>query len=116
MHALGVEQIVASNIVQFKGDRVVLEHVWSGKTREVPCAAVVAITARLPHDALYQALLALESQWSAAGIQSVKCAGDALAPGLIAHAVYAGHRYARELDEPSAGDVPFRRHLHTSFT
>ena len=24
-----------------------------------------------------------------------------LAPGLIAHAVYAGHRYARELDEPA---------------
>ena len=58
-------------------------------------------------------LLALESQWSTAGIRSVRCAGDALAPGLIAHAVYAGHRYARELDEASAGDVPFRRQVHT---
>jgi dimethylamine/trimethylamine dehydrogenase len=46
----------------------------------------------------------------------VKCAGDAHAPGLIAHAVYAGHRYARELDEAPTGDVPFRRHLHTSTT
>jgi dimethylamine/trimethylamine dehydrogenase len=77
---------------------------------------VVTITARLPRDALYQELLAVESQWSVAGIQSVKCAGDALAPGLIAHAVYAGHRYAREMDEELLGDVPFRRHLHISFT
>ncbi len=116
MHALGVEQIVASNIQSFKGDRVVLEHVWSGKVSELACAAVVSITARLPHDALYRELLAQESAWSAAGIRSLQCAGDALAPGLIAHAVYAGHRYARELDEAPAGDVPFRRHLHTSFT
>lgn len=116
MHALGVEQVLASNITGFLGDRVLLEHVWSHKTSELRCAAVVTITARLPHDALYQDLLALQPQWSGAGIQSVKCAGDALAPGLIAHAVYAGHRYARELDEISAGDVPFRRHLHTQFT
>jgi dimethylamine/trimethylamine dehydrogenase len=113
MHALGVEQIVSSNITAFKGDRVVLQHVWSGKTSELSCAAVVTITARLPQDALYQELLAIESQWSTASIRSVRCAGDALAPGLIAHAVYAGHRYARELDEACAGDVPFRRQVHT---
>jgi dimethylamine/trimethylamine dehydrogenase len=115
MHALGVEQIVASNIVEFRGDRVLLEHVWSGKTSQVSCAGLVSITARLPQDVLYQDLMALESDWSAAGIQTVKCAGDALAPGLIAHAVYGGHRYARELDEMPAGDVPFRRHFHTSW-
>jgi dimethylamine/trimethylamine dehydrogenase len=28
---------------------------------------------------------------------------------LIVHAVYAGHRYARELDEPAEGEVCFRR-------
>jgi dimethylamine/trimethylamine dehydrogenase len=37
--------------------------------------------------------------------------GDCLAPGFIAHAVYHGHRYARELDAPSLGEVPFKRHL-----
>jgi dimethylamine/trimethylamine dehydrogenase len=44
----------------------------------------------------------------------VRCIGDAEAPGLIAHAVYAGHRYARELEEPAAGDVAFMRHFHTA--
>ncbi|MEO7050617.1 MAG: NADH:flavin oxidoreductase, partial [Rhodanobacter sp.] len=74
--------------------------------------AVVIVTARLPDDALYQELLLREAEWSGAGIQSLRCIGDAEAPGLIAHAVYAGHRYARELEEPASGEVPFKRHFH----
>ena len=38
--------------------------------------------------------------------------GDAEAPGPIAWATYAGHRFARELDEPDIGDaLPFRREV-----
>ena len=40
--------------------------------------------------------------------------GDALAPGTIAQAVWDGHRYAEELDDPAAQDrdrVPFRREI-----
>ena len=59
------------------------------------------------------ALLAREAEWADAGIRDVRCIGDALAPGLIAHAVYAGHRYARELDAPPEGEVPFKRHFHS---
>jgi hypothetical protein len=47
--------------------------------------------------------------WQAAGIEAVTAIGDCLAPGVIVHAVYAGHRYARELDEPVQGEVCFRR-------
>jgi dimethylamine/trimethylamine dehydrogenase len=47
----------------------------------------------------------------AAGIKSMTRIGDCLAPGFIAHAVYHGHRYARELDAPPQGEVPFKRHL-----
>ena len=72
----------------------------------------MAVTARLPDDALYQALKARETEWADAGIRSVACIGDALAPGLIAHAVYAGHRYAQELDARRDGEVPFKRHFH----
>ena len=32
----------------------------------------------------------------------------ALAPGAIAHAVYSGHRYARELDSPPGTEL-YRR-------
>ena len=116
MHELNVRQLVSQNILGYANGRLQLEHVWSGQVSELACASVVAVTARLPHDALYQQLLLREVEWQGAGIKSVQCAGDALAPGLIAHAVYAGHRYARELDEPAPGDVPFRRHFHTSFS
>ena len=44
-----------------------------------------------------------------AGVEAVTPIGDCHAPGLIVHAVYAGHRYARELDEPAKGEVCFRR-------
>ena len=45
-------------------------------------------------------------------VKSVRVIGDAQAPAPIAWATYAGHRYARELDEPVVQDtMPFRREL-----
>jgi dimethylamine/trimethylamine dehydrogenase len=114
MAELEVEQVVSHNITGFEGTTLSLEQVWSGKARTLECDAVVAITARLPDDALYQALLSRQAEWADAGIRSVRCIGDAHAPGLIAHAVYEGHRYARELDEDSMGDVAFKRHFHAA--
>ena len=49
-----------------------------------------------------------ETDLTAAGIRSVTRIGDCLNPGIIAAAVHSGHRYARELDAPPAGDLPFR--------
>ncbi len=73
---------------------------------------MVLVTARLPEDGLYLELKAREDAWAAAGIGSVQVLGDAGAPGTIAMAVYAGRRYAEELDGPDIGDaVPFRREL-----
>lgn len=112
LHALGVEQRVAQNIIRWDGRRLTLEHVWSGAMSTLDCAAVVAVTARLPNDGLYRDLLPREAEWAAAGIRSLRCIGDAHAPGLIAHAVYAGHRYAREMDAEPRGEVGFRRHFH----
>jgi dimethylamine/trimethylamine dehydrogenase len=113
MAELGVEQVVAHDAVSFAGGVLSLEQVWSGKPRTLDLAAVVTITARLPEDTLHRALRECEAGWVDAGVRSVARVGDALAPGLIAHAVYAGHRYARELDEPAPAEVPFKRHFHS---
>ncbi|MBW2408788.1 MAG: hypothetical protein JRF72_03245, partial [Deltaproteobacteria bacterium] len=43
------------------------------------------------------------------GIKSVQRIGDCRAPGIIAAAIHAGHRAAREMDAPDPGDVAFRR-------
>ena len=114
MAKLGIEPVVSHNIAGFDGSTLTLEDVWSGQRHELACDAVITVTARVPDDALHQELRQHEAAWSEAGIRSLRCLGDAEAPGLIAHAVYAGHRYARELEEPESGDVPFKRHFHTA--
>ncbi len=111
---LNVDTVVSHNLVSLQGREAILDDVWTGASRRLDCDAVLMITARLPNDALYQALLARQGDWADAGLQRVDCIGDAQAPGLIAHAVYAGHRYAQELDAPPAGDVPFQRHFHSA--
>ena len=58
------------------------------------------VTSRNPNDSLYAEL---EEKYS------IERIGDCNAPGTIAHAVYAGHRYAREMDASPDADIPFRR-------
>ena len=86
---------------------------FTGRTEEVEADAVVLVTSRASEDRLARDLEARAADWSDAGIESVVTIGDALAPATIAHAVYAGRRYAEELDGPAeTGDeVPFRREI-----
>lgn len=86
---------------------------YTGRTEFIGCDAVVLVTARLPDEALVLSLLAREAEWARAGIARVDAIGDALAPATIAHAVYAGRRYAEEFDRPvHDGDtVPFGREI-----
>ncbi|HEV2538548.1 MAG TPA: FAD-dependent oxidoreductase [Frateuria sp.] len=113
MAELGIEPLVSCDIVGYEGRTLIVEDVWTHRRRELACDAVLTVTARLPDDALYRQLEQREAEWEGAGIRSVRCIGDAEAPGLIAHAVYAGHRYARELQEQPVGEVAFKRHFHT---
>jgi dimethylamine/trimethylamine dehydrogenase len=108
----GVE-IVTSRVLAGIGPGVVeLACAYTGRPSGIEADAVVLVTARLPDDALFLELKAREAEWREAGIASVKLIGDAAAPAPIAWAVYAGHRYARELDEPDHGDAPpFRREI-----
>jgi dimethylamine/trimethylamine dehydrogenase len=113
LRTLGVTMHTARAVAAFDGEVARLACVHGGKEQSLPCASIVTVTARVPEDALYQELVARQEQWAAAGIEDVRCIGDCLAPGLIVHAVYAGHRCAREFDPvPGArpeADVGFRR-------
>ena len=54
--------------------------------------------------------MARQAEWADAGIKTVQLIGDGYAPGIIAAAVYSGHRYAREFGEDIDPDVtPFKR-------
>ena len=89
-----------------------VECVYTARQRELECESLVLVTSRLPNDGIGEELLARRGEWTAAGISSVRIVGDAYAPGTIANAVWDGHRYAEELDDPEAGDaVPYRREV-----
>ena len=88
------------------------ECTYSGKKFEIEADAVVLVTSRTSNDDLWKDVRSREIEWADAGIKSIKVIGDAQAPAPIAWATYAGHRFARELDEPDRGDaLPFRREV-----
>ena len=92
---------------------VELSCIYSDRTHRVSVGSVVLVTMREPDDGVYHDLTDNPSLLEDAGIKSIKRIGDCLAPGLVAAAVYSGHRYARELDaEPVSTDItPFRREV-----
>jgi dimethylamine/trimethylamine dehydrogenase len=92
---------------------VTLACTFTGKLEKIAADCVIPVTARLPNDALGLDLLTRKSEWADTGIESVTAIGDALAPATIAHATYAGRRYAEELDQPplAEGELPFKREI-----
>jgi dimethylamine/trimethylamine dehydrogenase len=117
LRELGVNVVTAHDLAGFDGNQVEIACGYTGKTRTIPAKSVVAVTARLPHEDLYQALVADRPALQNAGIKSVTRIGDCLAAGFIAHAVHSGHKYARDLDEPPpTGEVTFRRSLPLTVT
>ena len=109
---LGVELVLKKEVTAFRGDRVELVCVYSEAASTRPCRSLVTVTSRLPEDALYRELAADQNALASAGIKSLQAIGDCHAPAAIVQAVYAGHRYARELEAPvSEASVPFRREL-----
>jgi len=109
---LGVNIIPSRNLKAFDGNRVTLECVYTGSEEEMQVDGLVMITARVPNDDLYYELASQVDVLSASGIKSLARIGDCLAPGTIASAVFSGHKFAREFDEPEPGDVPFKREIN----
>jgi dimethylamine/trimethylamine dehydrogenase len=110
LRSLDVQITTGHNLISWRGGLARLACVYSDRESAIVCDAILTLTARLPNDDLQQALQAREGEWKDAGIESITAIGDCHAPGIIAHAVYAGQRYAQELETPLAGEVRFRRH------
>ncbi|HVR67459.1 MAG TPA: FAD-dependent oxidoreductase, partial [Verrucomicrobiae bacterium] len=109
---IGVEIAPHRAVTRIDNGQAELTCVFTGRTETVLADAVLLVTARNSRDELYRDLRARQSEWDGAGIRSVRVIGDANAPGTIAAAVYAGHRYAQELDAPDIGDgLPFKREI-----
>ncbi len=117
LRKLGVHFHTSKQLLAFTGNSAQLACTYSDALETISVRSVLNVSMRLPNDGLYQSVLQREADWQAAGIGQVVCIGDALAPGLIAHAVYAGHRFAREFEAElgengDSVEVPFKRIRH----
>ncbi|MDH6231677.1 dimethylamine/trimethylamine dehydrogenase [Mesorhizobium soli] len=109
---LGVEIVLNRAVTRIAAGGVATACVYTGAERDIAADAVVLVASRQQNDSIWQDLKARRDEWADNGIRSIKVIGDAEAPGPIAWATYAGHRFARELDEPDIGDtLPFRREV-----
>jgi len=109
---MGAKIVLNRGVTEIGQGHVVSNCIYTDTTTEYGCDAVVMVSSRLENNQVYLDLKAREEDWADAGIKSVKIIGDANAPGPIAWATYAGHRYARELDGDDIGDaLPFRREI-----
>jgi dimethylamine/trimethylamine dehydrogenase len=93
--ALGVQLVAAHDLAGFEPGCALLASTLGPATVRILADHLVLVADRVPDDALALDLLSGPERLQAAGITSVHRIGDCLAPGLIAHAVYAGHRLAR---------------------
>ena len=109
---MGVDIQLNKAVIKINANSVTTACTYTDTETEIDADAVVMVTSRLANDTLWDELMTREADWADAGIKSIKVIGDAEAPGPIAWATYAGHRFARELDEPDIGDaLPFRREI-----
>jgi dimethylamine/trimethylamine dehydrogenase len=109
---MGVKLELNKGLIRIYSSGIITNCIYSQKEEELETKSVVIVASRKPNDKLYQELKLQKNKWQEFGLQTVKLIGDANAPGPIAWATYAGHRYARELDKDDIGDaLPFRREI-----
>jgi dimethylamine/trimethylamine dehydrogenase len=107
---LGVGIITQTLVLSAQPGRVsVLQH-WAGAENAIEIDSILLATQRNSRSALYDQLKSDRSRLDEAGISGVYCIGDAWSPGMVAQAVFSGHRLAREIDsaDPST-PLPFIR-------
>ena len=108
----GVDITLNRGITEIHADHVSSNCIYTDRIEKYQCDAIVLVTSRIENNGLYLDTLARKNEWADNGIKSVQIIGDANAPGPIAWATYAGHRYARELDKKDPGDkLTFKREI-----
>jgi dimethylamine/trimethylamine dehydrogenase len=94
----GVAIIVNAIVVALAPGEAVVHCAFTGRAQHVACGSFIPVTSREPDESLWQAL-------QGQGLTTLARIGDCKAPGLIAHAVYDGHRLAREFGEDPASII-----------
>jgi dimethylamine/trimethylamine dehydrogenase len=95
---LDVDIVTGHALSSYSGPEAEIRCVYTGRARRIGADALVTVTSRIPNDGLYHELNRLIDTAGAGSSPSLARIGDCEAPGIIAAAIFSGHRYARELD------------------
>ncbi len=107
--SMGIELITDHNIAHIGDNSIEIYNVYHEEKRQhLGYQSLVLTTSRLPNDTLYRELAAEPEKLEKAGITTLARVGDCVAAGTIQHAVYEGHKFARELDAGAVADVPYK--------
>ncbi|MCA0433245.1 MAG: FAD-dependent oxidoreductase [Proteobacteria bacterium] len=99
---LGIKLFTRAAVTGFDGAEAEVTDHLSEQSYRIAAKGLVTVTARWPNDALHESVKELMARGAAPHIVSLKRIGDCHAPSTIQAAVAAGHRWARELDDPQA--------------
>ncbi|MBX2880744.1 MAG: FAD-dependent oxidoreductase [Granulosicoccus sp.] len=105
---LGVRIICNHTVARVDRSGTTLRCIYTDKHEHIESSATLPVTTRIPTQSVYQKILPLLDDQEN-GIKSVHSIGDCHAPGTIAAAVYSGHLYARQLDNPVDQLYGFKR-------
>ena len=105
---VGVGIVMNKELDSFDGKTAVLSCAYTGVEQTLEVDNLVLVTCRTPRDHLYHELQQAIDDGVEGAPKSVKRIGDAEAPAIIAAAVFAGHRYARDLDDSPDPDMPLK--------
>tara|TARA_B110000263_G_C15233305_1_gene475722 strand:- start:234 stop:1202 length:969 start_codon:yes stop_codon:yes gene_type:complete len=108
----GVRLIFSQNINSYDGKNIDLSCMYTDRKSKFKADSIVMITARLPIDTMYYQLQNLKEVGKANSIKSICRIGDAEAPAPIASAVYAGRKYALEIDDDLSTDYSMNRDIN----
>lgn len=102
---LGVQVRLRSVLQSAQAGSVHITSTIGAPAGECAADALVLVTDRTPNDSLYQEL---QPALAAGRLRSLIAIGDALAPNIIAQAVFSGHLAAREFGGRLSDSTPFK--------
>jgi dimethylamine/trimethylamine dehydrogenase len=105
---LGIGLELAHALTAFDGKTATIACQFTGAAKEIAVTSVVMVTQRAPLDDLYHDILATVQGDKDKLPFTLTRIGDCEAPAIVAAATYAGHRYARNLEEKFDIDQPLK--------
>jgi dimethylamine/trimethylamine dehydrogenase len=109
MYEAGIQIVTDRGLIDYDGKLARLKCVFSDKEIDIAADYLIPVTARIPSDDLWIELDFRSEEFLANGGLSTQRIGDCVAPGIIASAVYAGHKAARELGQEKQNAVDIKR-------